>query len=187
MAVVPGARDVEGTEALVAEARRRTGGRVMRLMTSDAYPAYEAAILHAYGQEVEPPRTGKPGRPKATREVPPEGLTYATVEKVRRKGRAVEILTRGVSSNGAENWNKGLRAAFLIGGRPVGIGSPARSKDSQAYDAGSVARYRNTVRRLTPRAVAISCNERRHYMRFGCGSEQPCPGIRRDQGFWLGM
>jgi hypothetical protein len=68
----------------------------MRLMTSDAYPAYEAAILHAYGQEVTPPRTGKPGRPKATREVPPASLTYATVEKVRRKGRVVEILTRVV-------------------------------------------------------------------------------------------
>jgi IS1 family transposase len=65
VAVVPGARDVEGTEALVGEARRRTGGRIMRLMTSDAYPAYESAILHAYGEEVTPPRTGRPGRPKA--------------------------------------------------------------------------------------------------------------------------
>src|SRR5579859_4915998 len=42
VAVVPGARDIEGTETLVAEARRRTGGRIMRLMTSDAYPAYES-------------------------------------------------------------------------------------------------------------------------------------------------
>ena len=37
----------------------------MDLMTSDDYPAYEAAILHAYGETVTPPRTGKPGRPKA--------------------------------------------------------------------------------------------------------------------------
>jgi IS1 family transposase len=93
VAVVPGARDVEGTEALVGEFRRRTGGRVMRLMTSDAYPAYETAILHAYGAEVTPPRTGKPGRPRGTYKVPPAGLAYATVEKVRKKGRVVEILT----------------------------------------------------------------------------------------------
>ena len=93
---MPGARDIEGTETLVAEARRRTGGRIMRLMTSDAYPAYESAILHAYGEEVTPPRTGRPGRPKATYQTPPAGLTYATVEKVRKNGRVVEILTRVV-------------------------------------------------------------------------------------------
>jgi hypothetical protein len=96
VAVVPGARDVEGTEALVGEARRRTGGRIMRLMTSDAYPAYESAILHAYGEVVTPPRTGRPGRPKAASKVPPAGLTYATAEKVRKRGRVVEILTRVV-------------------------------------------------------------------------------------------
>jgi hypothetical protein len=93
---VPGARDVEGTETLVGEARRRTGGRIMRLMTSGAYPAYESAILHAYGEEATPPRTGRPGRPEATCRVPPAGLTYATVEKVRKKGHVVEILTRVV-------------------------------------------------------------------------------------------
>ena len=96
IAVVPGARDVEGTEALVGELRRRTGGRMMRLMTSDAYPAYETAILDAYGEEITPPRTGRPGRPKGPYRVPRPGLVYATVEKVRKKGRVVEILTRVV-------------------------------------------------------------------------------------------
>ena len=96
VAVVPGARDLEGTEALVGEFRRRTGGRAMRLMTSDAYPAYETAILAAYAETVTPPRTGKPGRPKGPHKVPPAGLVYATVEKVREKGRVVEILTRVV-------------------------------------------------------------------------------------------
>ncbi len=93
---MPGARDVEGTEALVGEFRRRTGGRTMRLMTSDAYPAYESAILDVYGETVTPPRTGKPGRPKGPRKAPPADLVYATVEKVRVKGRVVEILTRVV-------------------------------------------------------------------------------------------
>jgi IS1 family transposase len=96
VAVVPGARDVEGTEALVGEFRRRTEGRTMRLMTTDAYPAYETAILGAYGDEVTPPRTGRPGRPRGAYRVPRPGLVYATVEKVRKKGRVVEILTRVV-------------------------------------------------------------------------------------------
>jgi hypothetical protein len=93
---VPGGRDVEGTEVLVGEFHRRTEGRTMRLMTSDAYPAYETAVLHAYGETVTPPRTGKPGRPKGPYKVAPEGLVYATVEKVTQKGRVVEILTRVV-------------------------------------------------------------------------------------------
>ena len=93
---MPGARDVEGTEALVGESRRRTEGRIMGLMTSDADPADEAAILEAYGEEVTPPRTGKPGRPKRPFKRPPAELTYATVEEVRKKGRVVEILTHVV-------------------------------------------------------------------------------------------
>jgi hypothetical protein len=84
---------VESTEALVGEFRGRTGGRIMRLMTSDSYPAYETAILGAYGETVTPPRTGKPGRPKGPYQVAPAGLVYATVEKVKAKGRVVEILT----------------------------------------------------------------------------------------------
>jgi IS1 family transposase len=96
VAVVPGARTVENTEALVEDFRRRTGGRLMDLMTSDDYPASETAILHAYGETVTPPRTGKRGRPKAPYQAPPPGLIYATVIKRRRKGRVVEIGTRVV-------------------------------------------------------------------------------------------
>jgi IS1 family transposase len=96
VAVVPGSRTIENTEALVADCRRRTEGRLMNLMTSDDYPAYETAILHAYGETITPPRTGKPGRPRAPYQVPPPGLTYATVTKRREEGRVVEIGTRVV-------------------------------------------------------------------------------------------
>ncbi len=96
LAVVPGARDVENVEAVVGAVKRRTGGRVMDLMTSDAYPAYEAAILDAYGQEVATTATGRPVRTMAPEKVPPPGLNYATVEKRREKGRVVEIVTRVV-------------------------------------------------------------------------------------------
>ena len=96
LSVVPGERTAENVVAVVAEFRRRTGGRLMNLMTSDDYPAYEAAILHAYGETVTPPRTGKRGRPKAPYKVAPQGLTYAVVEKTREKGRVVTIATRVV-------------------------------------------------------------------------------------------
>jgi hypothetical protein len=96
LAVVPGARNAEDVEEVVAEAKQRTGGRVMDLMTSDNYPAYETAILEAYGVEITTTPTGQPSRKLVPEKVPPPGLKYATVEKVREKGRVVKILTRVV-------------------------------------------------------------------------------------------
>ncbi len=94
LSVVPGERTAESVVAVVADFKRRTGGRLMNLMTTDGYPAYEDAILQADGETVTPPRTGKRGRPKAPYKVAPEGLTYAVVEKTREKGRVVRIATR---------------------------------------------------------------------------------------------
>src|SRR5205823_3230243 len=87
VSVVPGARTVENTEAVVEDFRRRTAGRMMNLITSDEYSAYEGAILRAYGRTFTPPRTGRPGRPKAPYTVPGPGLKYAVVEKTRERGR----------------------------------------------------------------------------------------------------
>jgi hypothetical protein len=73
----------------------------MDLMTSDDYPAYETAILGAYGVTVTPPRTGKPGRPRAPHKAPPAGLNYAVVTKRREEGRVVEVGTRVVFGTAA--------------------------------------------------------------------------------------
>jgi hypothetical protein len=96
ISVVAGERTAENVVAVVEDFKRRTGGRLMDLITTDGYLAYEDAFLDAYGETVTPPRTGKPGRPKAPYKVAPEGLTYAVVEKTREKGRVVSIATRVV-------------------------------------------------------------------------------------------
>jgi hypothetical protein len=96
LAVVPGARNAEGVEEVVGEVKDRTGGRVLDLVTSDDYPAYETALLEAYGQEVTTTATGRPVRAMAPEKVPPPGMNYATVEKRREKGRVVEVITRVV-------------------------------------------------------------------------------------------
>ena len=72
-------------------------GRLMDLMTTDDYPAYEAAILEAYGADghAAPDRQAGPAPQGRTRCRPP-GLTYATVQKTREKGRVVEVGTRVV-------------------------------------------------------------------------------------------
>ncbi len=121
LSVVPGARTIENTEILVEDTRRRTGGRLMNLMTSDDYPAYETAILHAYGETIVPARTGRPGRPKAAYQAPPPGLTYAVVEKVRAKGRVVRVGSRVVFGTmaavalalGLSKVSRAINTAFL--------------------------------------------------------------------------
>ncbi|HMB04498.1 MAG TPA: hypothetical protein VKP69_12265 [Isosphaeraceae bacterium] len=96
LSVVPGERTAESVVAVVEDVKRRTGGRLLDLITTDGYSAYEEAILNAYGETVTPPRTGKRGRPRSPYKVAPPGLTYAVVEKTREKGRVVEVATRVV-------------------------------------------------------------------------------------------
>ena len=96
LAVVPGARDAESVAEVVGEVKDRTGGRALELVTSDDYPAYETALLDAYGEEVATTATGRPSRKMIPEKVLPPGMNYATVEKRRKKGRVVEIVTRVV-------------------------------------------------------------------------------------------
>jgi IS1 family transposase len=91
VSVVPGKRTSENTRRLVQDFKQRTQGRLPNLITSDEYPVYETEILEAYGKEVVPPPTGKPGRPRQPYKVPPTELKYATVHKTRDQGRVTKI------------------------------------------------------------------------------------------------
>ena len=136
LAVVPGARDAESVEAVVAEVKQRTGGRVMDLRTSDDYPAYETAILQSYGQEVTTTATGRPSRRMVPAKVPPPGLNYATVAERREKGRVVEIVTRVVF---------GTIAAVLA--------ALARSQVSRSINTSFLERQNGTDRHRNARKV----------------------------------
>jgi hypothetical protein len=154
--VVPGARSIENTEALVADFHRRTEGRVMDLMTGDDYPAYETAILQAYGETVTPPRTGKPGRPKAPYQAPPPGLTYAAVTKRREKGRVVEIGTRVVfgtiaavlAALGVSKVSRAINTAFVERENATDRHRDAR-KARKAYRFSKDWRFHEAVTYLT--------------------------------------
>ena len=131
--VVPGARTIENAEALVAGARLRIGGRLMNLITSDAYPAHETAIRQAYGETVMPPRTVRPGRPRAATRVVPEGLTYAVVENTLRKGRVVDVQRRVVF---------GTWAAVVLA---LGMSGVSRAINTAFIERGNgTARHRNS-------------------------------------------
>jgi IS1 family transposase len=96
VSVVPGKRTEAKVHQLVQDFKARTGGRLMNLLTSDEYAAYQTAIFAAYAVAQEQPRTGRPGRPRKPRQVLPEGVTYATVHKERENGRVVKVTTRVV-------------------------------------------------------------------------------------------
>jgi IS1 family transposase len=101
VSVIPGERTSESVKELVADVKGRLDGRTPKLITTDEYVPYQGAILEAFGTEVIPPRTGQPGRPRKPYKVAPAGLTYATVHKIRKKGRVVEVMRRVIFGTAA--------------------------------------------------------------------------------------
>jgi len=101
VSAVVGRHAAEHIDTLVADFRRRTGGRLMNLMTSDENPAYAEAIREAYGEEYQPRRRGRHGRKPARRKRLPKGLHYATVHKTREKNRVVKVEQRVIFGTAA--------------------------------------------------------------------------------------
>src|SRR4051795_6109828 len=136
VAVVPGPRTAESVRELVGDVKGRLDGRTPELITTDEYSAYEGAILEAFGDEVVPPRTGKPGRPRGPYKVAPAGLNYATVHKARKKGRVVGVATRVIFGTAAS-----VQAAL------------ARSAVSRTVNTAFVERHNGTARHRDARKV----------------------------------
>ncbi len=135
LVVVPGARGAEEAEAVVIDVYGRTEGRDLHF-TSDAYPVYEEAIRQVYGEEVATTPTGRPARRMTPEREPPPGLTYATVEKRRRRGRVVEILV------------------WLIFGTMAALAAALRrSRSSRRVNVSFLERYHATDRHKNARKV----------------------------------
>ncbi len=93
--VVVGKRLDTNAEMVLEGAKQRLEGPP-RLASTDGYPAYEEALLGAFGEEVTPARTGKPGRPAGPRVEAPEEMCYGRVKKQKRQGRVVGVKTEVV-------------------------------------------------------------------------------------------
>jgi hypothetical protein len=89
--VVVGKRLGTTAEVLLEGLKRRLGGRPPELVTGGGYAAYEGALLGAFGEEVTPPRTGKPGRPAGPRVEAPPGMCYGRVTKHKKGGRLERV------------------------------------------------------------------------------------------------
>ena len=121
LSVVPGKRTAENVQALLQDVKERLGGGTPNLITTDEYPAYETAVLQAFGEEVVPEPTGKPGRPRAPYFAPRPELNYAVVHKTREKGRVTKIDYRVIfgtvasvmAALGLSRASKAINTAFV--------------------------------------------------------------------------
>ena len=79
--VEPGARVGESVEAVVEDFKRRTGGRPMRLITSDEHRPYKEAILRAYGVAATLTPGGRPARAARARQTGGSALGVLTSDE----------------------------------------------------------------------------------------------------------
>ncbi len=85
-----GNRTEESGRVFLTElASRLDGGKP--LFTSDELKVYASLLLEIFHETVMEEPTGKRGRPRNPRIIPPVDLDYATVHKTRDKGRVVKV------------------------------------------------------------------------------------------------
>jgi hypothetical protein len=109
--VVVGQRLGTTAEMLLEGLKGRLGGAAPGLVSSDGYASYEGALLGIFGEEVTPPRTGKPGRPAGPRVEPPAGTCYGRVIKHKRRGRLERVEAEVVFGEVAEG--QAIGTAYL--------------------------------------------------------------------------
>ena len=134
VSLVIGPRSQQNAEALWSDFAQRTDHGLPSLITTDEYRVYAGAILATYGLSQPVPRTGKRGRPRQPRRVPPRDLVYAMVHKLRGKGRVVKVTIRPVCGTARQ-----LARAL------------ARSVVSTQVNTSFVERFNSTVRQHNSR------------------------------------
>ena len=111
--------------------------------TSDQWPGYPTALLHAYGEWYQPERQGKRGRYPAPRCRPSPNLLYAQVVKRREKGRVVEVIRKIVWETPDE-----LQARLAASATSTTINTSFVERDNLAW--------REHNRRLARKTTAFS-------------------------------
>lgn len=99
VAMVVGERTLPKAIELLQEVKKISDGE-LPLFTSDQWEGYPEALLEVFGVWEIPARTGKRGRPKGPRIVPPLDLDYAQVVKTKEKGRVVKVERKVVFGDG---------------------------------------------------------------------------------------
>ena len=95
LAFVVGQRTQESADLLLKRVVCVTDDHIP-FFTSDQLPEYREALLNTYGIWHQPQRQGDRGRYPKPLLIPPPGLLYAQVVKVREHGRVVEVNSKVV-------------------------------------------------------------------------------------------
>ncbi len=106
------------------------------MITSDDCTTYAEVLLQQYGETVVPPRTGKPGRPRAPYKRWPAGFAYASVNKTYAKSTVTAVhrtlvhgtpedLTAGLERSRSSATDHGCARLRETGS----CGFPAKSRD----------------------------------------------------------
>ena len=72
------------------------------IYVTDGLDFYKVALLNHYGLRIEYPKTGKRGRPRNQKIVPPDYLKYAQVVKKRKGGKLKKVEKNVVFGKGIE-------------------------------------------------------------------------------------
>ena len=132
--VVTGKRTSSNTDKIIAGMKKRTGGKMLDLISSDEYKPYTKAILKHYGKKVQPERKGTVGRFPKPVFTPPKNLNYVVVHKTRENGRVTKIEPKIVFGE-----EKDIAEALL------------RSKVSRHINTSFIERYNGTDRHQNSR------------------------------------
>ena len=137
-----GKRNQESADQLVYEFNKRTDDHIP-LFTTDGHDEYSKALLKVYGTQLPVERTGRPGRPRKPKTIPPLELNYVQVIKYRRKGRVVRIEKRLIYGT----WEAVNR---------ILEGSPVSRSVNMAFveNSNMVSRHHN--RRFTRKTISFS-------------------------------
>lgn len=95
LAFVVGERS-QASANLLLERVKFVSDALLPFFTSDQLPAYPIALLHVYGEWMQPQRQGTCGPHPKPRKVPPTNLYNAQVVKKRENGRVVDVSTKAV-------------------------------------------------------------------------------------------
>src|SRR5215204_945555 len=98
LSVFVGKRLADNAEVLLQDVKSRLAG-APELISPDEWPGYPEVIREIFGEEVTPPRTGKPGRPAVRLEqvlnprrglevhpLPPQSPSTDTIPPPQRRG-----------------------------------------------------------------------------------------------------
>ena len=93
ISAVVGRRTLDSCVTLVQAVKDKTHGRTDMFFTTDEHAPYKTAIAKVYQLPLESPRDNIKKNLNEAKDKLPDDLCYATIRKVRKQGRVIEVIS----------------------------------------------------------------------------------------------